>query len=581
MTTLSEARGLAADPATGDIFVSEWINSGFNGRVDRLNVSTDQLTPVPGFSGMNYTNDSVWGDGDLAVDVFGSIYTVSEDDWSLVRYDPAAQAFERVGSSYLNHPSGLLIAPSSGASSTGFSLFVTEFDFMYELPGVHAPAPTRLDPDAPGVGSPVGYINPTLGEPRALLPDPAGGGLLVSTSASTVVRVDLNAGTAVTLANAGDGLGGDLVGLAARASGTVLAAAEDGRVFELDPSMGWSVSLLFDDAGDIVEGVTDLAVAAGDEPLILDHPTMQEAGRLLQIESGGTTTLLTRTRRGLRAALDPLTGEAWVTQRGNPMDGFGEILRVDHLEPTVTHGHWTPGSYQTFAFDDRDGALAFFDNGDLIVSERKTGRVSRVSRADGARTLVAGGYQDPIDCALAPGRAGIAGNQGTSVFVLDGWVIWEQGVNDLPAGPPPAIDPGLDLPVDLLVEGEIALGSLVPIRATRAGEGGKLYVIIPTLSGKTPGFPLALLGQGGDTRVVPSNPDSLWSMATNPSILPGFVSVLDVSGTSPPGSGFLVPNDPSLLTLDAFIDLTWAVIDPMATNRVAFLGGTAQLFFGP
>ena len=581
VTTLVEARGLAPDPRTGEVLVSEWIGSGFNGRVDRLDVETDQLTAVPGFSGMNYTNDSVWGDGDLALDVFGSVYTVSEDDWALVRYDPAAQAFERVGSSYLNHPSGLVIAPSNGASSTGWSLFVSEFDFLYELVDVHAPAPTRFDPEAPGVGVAVGYLNPGLGEARALLPDPAGGGLLVSTAGSVVARVDLGTGVATVLADSNDGLAGDLVGLAARTGGTVLAAAEDGRVFELDPSQGWAVTLVFNDAGNAVDGVTGIAVDAADDPLLVDRPGPSEAGRLLRVESGGALTVLARTRRGLRTALDPLTGEAWVTQRGNLLDGFGEILRVDLLEATPTHGHWTPGGYQTFPFGDDDGALAFFADGDLTVLERGTGRASRVARGDGTRTLVAGGYQDPVASVLAPGRAGVAGSQGTSLFVLDQWVVWETGVEGLPAGSPPAVDPGLDEPADLLVEGELVLGGFVPVRAAKPDQAGKLYAIIPTLSGKVPGFPLALLGQGGDPRVLPSNADSLWSMATDPSVLPGFVSFLDGSGSSAAGTGFVVPNDPSILTVDSFVDMTWVVIDPMATNKVAFLGGTCQLYLGP
>jgi hypothetical protein len=42
----------------------------------------------PAFSAINYTNDYVWGDGDLCVDANGSVYSLSEDDWSLVRYDP-------------------------------------------------------------------------------------------------------------------------------------------------------------------------------------------------------------------------------------------------------------------------------------------------------------------------------------------------------------------------------------------------------------------------------------------------------------------------------------------------------------
>ncbi|MFT5289828.1 MAG: hypothetical protein ACI82F_001899 [Planctomycetota bacterium] len=580
VVSLAESRGLAADPTTGEIFVSEWINSGFVGQVNRLDVETDQKVALPGFDGMNYTNDSVWGDGDLVVDVFGSIYTISEDDWALVRYDPDAQAFERIGSSYLNHPSGLVIAPSTGSSSTGWSLFISEFDFLYELNGVHAPAPIRVDPGSPGVGVAVGYLNPSIGESRALLLDPSGGGFLVSTSTSKLARIDLNTGVVSILADASDGLAGDLVGLAARAGGTVLAAASDGRIFELTPGLGWSVTQIFSNAGGEVENVSGLAVDATGQALILDSPSTSLASRLLRIDGAGVVSVLARTRRGLNLALDPLTGETWVTQRGNPADGFGEILRVDQLEPTPTHGHWTPGNYQRFVFYDEDGSIGFFDDGDPVIVERSTGRVSRLTRVDGTRTVLAGGYQDPAASVLAPGRAGIAGTQGTSLFVLDGWVLWEQGVEGLPAGPPLAVDPGLELPPDLLVEGELILGSYIPVRAARADQAGKLYAIFPSLSGKTPGIPLALLGQGGDPRVLPSNQDSLWGLASMPSVMPGFISFLTGSGESGPGTGFLVPNDLSILTLESFVDITWAVIDASATNKVAFLGGTAQLYLG-
>ena len=96
---------------------------------------------------MNYTNDFVWGDGDLCVDANGSIYTVSEDDWSLIRYDPGRTASCASARGYLNHPSGLAIAPSTAGSgsTTGWSLYISEFDILWEKPSVPAPASTLVD----------------------------------------------------------------------------------------------------------------------------------------------------------------------------------------------------------------------------------------------------------------------------------------------------------------------------------------------------------------------------------------------------------------------------------------------------
>ena len=91
-----------------------------DGVVVFLGVDGGWIESVSGFVGMNYTNGFEWGDGDLCVDADGSIYTISEDDWSLYVYLADVGRKMRIGSSYLNHPSGLAIARSTpGFSSTG------------------------------------------------------------------------------------------------------------------------------------------------------------------------------------------------------------------------------------------------------------------------------------------------------------------------------------------------------------------------------------------------------------------------------------------------------------------------------
>src|SRR5262249_26052437 len=143
LTTTQETCGLAANPS-GGMFFSQWNNMGFNGTVDLFHFTGPTIEALPGFAGINYTNGNVWGDGDLCVDANGAVYTVSEDDWSLVRYEPALEGFVRVGWVSLNRPSGLVIAPSTppSGSTTGWSLYVSEFALLWEKPSVQPPAST-------------------------------------------------------------------------------------------------------------------------------------------------------------------------------------------------------------------------------------------------------------------------------------------------------------------------------------------------------------------------------------------------------------------------------------------------------
>src|SRR4030095_7518433 len=122
----------------------------------------------------------------------------------------------------LNRPSGLVIARSTPASgsTTGWSLYVSEFTKLWEIPNMAAPAPRMSDTEAPPVGRLVGWMPSTVGTPRALGRDPAGHGVLVSTNAGTIERMAMD-GTHTTVAGAAQGLFGDLAALATNSSGHV------------------------------------------------------------------------------------------------------------------------------------------------------------------------------------------------------------------------------------------------------------------------------------------------------------------------------------------------------------------------
>jgi hypothetical protein len=237
LTFTEETRGLAAAPG-GGLFLSQWNDMAFAGTVERWDFEAGALESQPGFAGMNYTNDSVWGDGDLCVDANGSIYTISEDDWSLVRYDPWADAFERVGSGYVNHPSGLAIAPSTpgSGSTTGWSLYVAEFDYLWEKPGVAAPASTLVDSTLGLVAA--GSVPPRYGRPRAIAAAPQER-LWVSTALGWVLELDPATGALEELFGPCQGLRGDLALLALEPLGERARAANlEGDLFRLDARTG-------------------------------------------------------------------------------------------------------------------------------------------------------------------------------------------------------------------------------------------------------------------------------------------------------------------------------------------------------
>ena len=240
LTPTNESRGLAAAPG-GGMYASEWNGQAFLGTVDRYDFDSDSLVVQPGFSGINFSNDAAWGDGDLAVDANGSVFALSEDDWSLIRYDPGQDGFVRVGSGY-THPSGLAIAPSrpGSGSTTGWSLYISELDKLYEKIDMAPPASTRVDSSL-GLDA-AGTLHPRYGRPRSIAALPRGAGLLISTSKSWVVRFDPASGAFVPLAGPDGGLSGDLVALSIDARGRTVVASSEGTLFALDGSRARTIA---------------------------------------------------------------------------------------------------------------------------------------------------------------------------------------------------------------------------------------------------------------------------------------------------------------------------------------------------
>jgi len=408
LTTL-EARGLSADPFSGGLYVTVWNCAGFCGYVSLYDFGDDTLITPPGFTGINYTNDSVWGDGDTVVDVQGNVYTCSEDDWSVVRYDPAADGIVRVGSGYLNHPSGIALARSSPAlnSPTGWSLYISEYDFLWERPGFPPPAAAQVDSQASFQGVVVGLSHPKYGQPRDLVHVPSAG-IFVTTSAGNLLRLDPETQETEPVAGAAEGLSGDLVGVDLRSDGRLVIASRAGDLFAVDPRTG-STELLHRDLGNVLNEVLGLAVDDHDRLLIVDR---SGAGGLLVGYDGSRFVPLASATRGLRPAVDPLTGDFFVTRQGNA-GTFGTLQRVRQRS---LRSFTTPArASRPLAFEEDDGDLTFDDAGNLYLTAGAAGRIVRIDRRTGRQTTISGGHAAPVAAVIA----------GDSLFVLDGWTVVE------------------------------------------------------------------------------------------------------------------------------------------------------------
>lgn len=575
-----ETLGLAPDPFTGRLLAAEWVNVAFNGRVRLLNHSNNTLSSIPGFEGMNYSNAGVWADGDLCEDAEGNIYTCSEDDWSVYRYHRSTGKLARIASGYLNRPAGLAIARSTAGSgsTTDWSLYVCEYNLLWEIPSVPAPASTLLDAAAPPVGRLVGSFPPGSATLRAMVADPQGGGFYVTTSNGTIERMTL-AGSRSVVAGAAQGLTGDLMGIAVNSTGKLIVASRTGRIHQVDPAAGFGATLLFSNPGNVLTNVGGVVVDGMDRIHVIDRPSSSpKTGRLYRL-TGSTLTLLNISAIGSRGAIDPLTGDLFLPQVGNAIDGGGEILRIDLFEEPPTAGNYRGSEPFYLPFGPTDGSIAFTAEGNFFTNLASSGRVLRFDRSAGTQTFVGGNYIRPTALAVAPGRPGIAGSQGTSLFVLDAFALYEIGIEGTVPTLAPAQKPKLAPGADLRIAGLFQLGGVHALTIESPPDANRIYLVFCSLSGKVPGFPLNQFGNPNDPRVIPNNPDFMWSLINTPQVMPDFYGILDPAGFSMPTMGLIVPNDPSLL-IGEFLDFAWVAIDFGFPNGFATVGGTTQIYLG-
>jgi sugar lactone lactonase YvrE len=399
LTSASEARGISADPQGGGLFLTEWNGSGFNGTVSRFDFGTSQLTPLPNFDRINYSNGNQ--DGDTVVDVNGSIYSCSEDDWSVVRYDPPKNGFTRVGSGYTSFLSGLELSQSTPASgsTTGFSLYVSTFNYLYEIPSVAAPASDMVDRQAPRLGSVVSVLHPQLGRPRDLIA--SGGTLYVATSAARVLAVEPTSGLAREVAGPTQGLTGDLVALRARADGRLVVANRAGDVFLVHPRRGGSARRLLAGAEAGLEDVSGLLLDRRGRPVLTSEGSR---GPLLTVVGRRGAWSVPGLPGALRPQRDPASGDLFFSARGQGGSPTGSLLRYDPRSRRVRQG--APGGAASLLFGERDGGLAFDPDGNLFLASTRSGRVVRVDRESGAATVLSGGHRRPVALATAEGPTG-------------------------------------------------------------------------------------------------------------------------------------------------------------------------------
>lgn len=585
VTSTEDTRGAVADPFADRVLVSEWVSPGFGGRVAVLDEVDGELEPFGEFDGLNFSNGSIWGDGDLFVDCLGAVYTSCEDGFAVHRYDRQSGQRERIGAGYLNRPSGLAIAPSrpTTASDTGWSLYVSEWNNLWELPGLPAPAPHVLDRTAPPIGAPVGFVSPAFGAPRFAVLDPDGGAALVGTDSAHLLRLPLDGSPSTLLAGPSEGLSGDLVDAAPASNGDLYVANSEGVVFTLSAVGGWIATTTFDDAADDLENVRAIALLENGDLAVLDRPAATpQAGRLFVL-SGGVLTDRARNARGEHVARCPLSGDLFTTQRGQTTEARGEVLRVDLSGAQALVGNVVPADLSSprgYSVGDRAGAITFAGNGDFFVAAGAEGRIHHFDRSTAQSTPIAGSYTRPVDLFLASGSAGVAGIDGTSLFVLDGYALYEHGVEGLPVAPQ-AAPTGGGGGIDMAAGGLVDFGGTTPLIIQRAEAAGETYFVLPGFSGKGDGFPLALLGDGADPRILPLTADSLWFQFLLPPTFLHFQGVLDGSGLAPATAGIAIPSDPALESAGVFMDMQWIGIDLSAPNGTSFVGGTTQLFFGP
>jgi hypothetical protein len=590
-----ECRGLGADPIGARLLFSEWRDSGFSGQVNGLSLPAGSSTPLPGFAAVNYSNGPNWGDGDVLCDAEGRIYTTAEDEFCVKRYDPSTGLVARIASGYLNRPAGLTIARSTpaAASSTGFSLYVVEWNRIWELPNSPPPAPAWVDPGAPGVGRPRAQFSAQR-VPLSLCAEPQTGLPLVLCIDGTLWRVPLAGAGAPQLVTT---LVPTPIAISGAPNGWIFIAERNGRVRAVLPNMGYLVVDWYLDPQDQLSDVCDLALGGDGGLYLLEHrPTSQEGGRLWRLRND-QLTLIGDHSRGRRLRMSPTDGLALIQETGHSGEG-GDLLAVDWLATPAMAGHLKLPNYERFDNQALDGGnpgtpapttpipsggLAFNLAGDAFVAEANTGRIQRVEAGTNARSLVAGHFARPQDIDLMAGSPGLAGPQGASLFVLDGFSLYEVGV---PGLAPAALQaPTAPASSALLSRVEMAAAARRQLAAPSAlslrlpSEANKLYVCLASTTGKEPGLQLALLGNPSDNRSLPQNFDPLlWNLLTPPVFL-AFGGLLDAGGNGQPA--VVLPNSPGVQGLGRFLDLVTLVFDPLAINGISAVSNTAQLYLGP
>lgn len=579
----NDSRGIAGDPFAPAILATEWNNTGYDSAITRVDIDLGTLVDLPYATGINISNGSVWGDGDVAVDSAGHVYTVAEDEFAVWQFDRYTGRRTRIGSGYGNFPGGVTIAPSRSttSSASGWSLWVHHRFEVFEIPDVPAPAPRWVDLDEPPIGSPFASIPPQYGEPRGLVHVPSTGNLAVVMADGYLLEA-AEGGNATVVAGPSQGLGSDLSALAAAGDGTLWIGASDGRVWQVEPQNGWQTSLQFDDAADQLESVCGLGLSADGRLWALDRPAgANGAGRLFTLTLGGSATLEAWTARGGDLTQDPLSGDLFVSQQGPLAHDLGEVLRVEVDADPVRTGHWRPSDLSAprgHAFGERGGSVAISTDGHVYLGVSTEGRIVRLDRGTGTESTLSGNYADPIDVELAPGTPGVAGSRGSSLFVLDGHAIYEHGVDDAHAAP--QTTPSGLARLDTAIDGLADFGGSTDLSLRAPAHPNALYVVFPGFFGKQDGFPLNLIGVPNDPRSLPTDYDPLfWTSQTSPSFSL-FIGTLDGQGEAPAGTGILLPSTPSVTQLEAFLDLHWIVLDPTAASFVRYISSTAHLYVG-
>lgn len=577
-----EPLGMSPDPISALPMYTEWVNVGFSGRIGHYNPFNNTATPIPNFDGMNYSNGGVWADGDAVEDIEGNIYTCSEDDFSVHRFNRYTGKLVRIASGFLNHPSGVAIARSTPASgsTTGWSLYITEYNYIYEIASVPAPVARVVDPQAPGVGHVVAELNGSTGLPRSIVSDPTGNGFYVSTIGTLIEHYTMS-GVRTVVANSSKGLVGDLTGIAVNSAGHLIVCNRFGSIWDVDPNNNFTATLIFSNPGSTIFDARSILVDGQDRILIFDRPsivTSPNCGKLWRLESG-VLSFIAFTNRGYRGGIDPLSGDVFVPETGNAIDGGGEILRIDEFTSPATAGHYRGAGFFTLKSGANDGGISFSSDGTMYVPVSSEGRVYKIDRATGVVSLISGNYDRPVATIVAPGTNGIAGAQGSSLFILDRTGIYEVGVTGYAVTALPQSDPQLDNGADLKVTGSMTLGGSTNIQIKSPGDANRLYLVVASLSGKVPGLVFSEVMDPLDPRVLPNNPDDIWMLVNDPLYMPDFVGFLDANGESPLTMQLLMPNDPNLV-LNQFLDLAWISLDSNSMSGIATVGGTAQIFLG-